>query len=186
MESDWEVEIGGRAPVIDAGWEGWVDLRNAPQRAYELPETRAFPPLGDALIRLNAPSSGVWTSKCDVWRPEAFDPDELDAPAGAGKYAQACYIDLLPAVHEQWPDPGQAVLLCRQICAALRVSHLHCCRADLIVRRALGTPSPQNVGITAYITACGPSHDDACATLASALAVLVEAVLNLDADPKLQ
>ena len=32
MEADWEVEIGGGAPVIDALWPGFVDLRAARAR----------------------------------------------------------------------------------------------------------------------------------------------------------
>ena len=40
MEADWEIEIGGDAPVIEAHWFGFVDLRIEPSRANELPETR--------------------------------------------------------------------------------------------------------------------------------------------------
>ena len=105
MEADWEIEIGGHAPVIDACWEGFVDLRHAPGRAAELSEARDLPALADALARLNGPSSPLWTSKCDVWRPESFDPDELDAPGRTGENAIACYIDLLPHSHRPWRDP---------------------------------------------------------------------------------
>jgi hypothetical protein len=30
MEADWEFEVGGDAPVIDALWPGFVDLRLSP------------------------------------------------------------------------------------------------------------------------------------------------------------
>ena len=30
MEADWELEIGGDAPVIEAHWTGFVDLRADP------------------------------------------------------------------------------------------------------------------------------------------------------------
>lgn len=185
MEADWEVEIGAGAPVIDACWEGFVDLRQAPERAGELPESRDLPALADALLRINAPSSPVWTSKCDLWRPEAFDPDELDAPAGV-EYAIACYIDLLPRSHRHWLDSGQAVEWCRQRCACLRAIRLPCCRTDLIVRRAFIAPDRQNLGITAYLTACGPSLQDARAALASALKTFVEALLPAGIRSKLQ
>ena len=136
MESDWEVEIGGQAPILDACWEGLVDLRRSPQDAALLPEARELPALADALVKLNSPSSPVWTAKCDVWRPPDFDRDELDARPGEAKFAMACYIDLLPRQNQRWPSPEKAVADCRAIGARLRSEPLRCCRADLIVRRA--------------------------------------------------
>ena len=38
MEADWEFEVGGDAPVIEACWEGFIDLRKTPERARQLPE----------------------------------------------------------------------------------------------------------------------------------------------------
>jgi hypothetical protein len=178
MEADWEVEIGGDAPVIDACWEGFVDLRHAPDRAAGLSEARDLPALADALARLNGPPSPFWTSKCDVWRPESFDPDELDAPGGAGENAIACYIDLLPRSQRPGHDPGAVIASCVQLCATLRNVPLRGCRADLIVRRAWISPRQEDFGITAYVTACGPAFEDARACLASALAAIVEAVLH--------
>ena len=40
MEADWEMEIGGSAPVIDAFWAGFEDLRRSPERAGALPESQ--------------------------------------------------------------------------------------------------------------------------------------------------
>jgi len=74
MEADWEVEIGGGAPIIDACWDGLVHLQTAPERAAELPEAADLPRLAEALVRLNAPRSPVWTSKCDVWPPQIWMP----------------------------------------------------------------------------------------------------------------
>jgi hypothetical protein len=182
MEADWEVEIGNEAPVIEACWQGFVDLRAAPERAIELPETKDFPALADILVRLNAPSSPVWTSKCDLWKPDSFDPDELDATAGAGNYALACYIDLLPHGDRQWPGPAQAVDFCQKLCAILRDVPLRCCRADLVVRRAYLAPDRPELGITAYIIACGPAPADARTALASALLAIANA-LEADACP---
>ena len=56
MEADWEVEIGGDAPVIDAQWPGLVDLRANPERVCEIAEASAFPPLADLLLALNSES----------------------------------------------------------------------------------------------------------------------------------
>jgi len=74
MEADWEVEVGPEAPVIDALWPGFVDLRSAPRQAHTFPEVAQLPPLAAVLARLNAPASPVWTSRCDVWPLEDLIP----------------------------------------------------------------------------------------------------------------
>jgi len=185
MEADWDVEIGGQAPVIDACWEGLVDLRASPAHAASLPEARDLPALAAVLIELNSESSPVWTSKCDVWRPAEFDPDELDA-SGEGNCALACYIDLLPRTHRQWATHEQAVAACRAMCASLRSAPLRGCRADLIIRRAILAPTRLGIGITAYLTACGPTPDQARTTLEKALHLFATSVLSAKTAAKLQ
>lgn len=180
MEADWDVEIGNDAPVIDACWPGFVDLRVTPDQAAHLPEARELPALADALVRLNERISPVWTAKSDVWHPDEFDPDELGAPAGAGKYAIACYVDLLPRSDRQWPAPDEAIEAAKAICARITPATLRCCRADLVVRRAFISPARQDLGITAYLTACGSTRVEAAATLAVALRIFADAVLPPD------
>jgi hypothetical protein len=190
METDWEVEVGGDAPVIDGCWPGLVDLRGAPQLARRLPEAKELPALADALCQLNSGLSPVWTSKCDVWSPAEFDADELDARGDEANKALACYIDLLPHRDALWRSPEQAVAQCRGICDRLRNVPLRCCRADLIVRQAHSAPYREHFGITVYITACGRSLADAQTTLESALGAFAMRVLPVDraasADSKLQ
>ena len=176
MEADWEVQIGGDAPVIDACWDGLVDLRRSPGLAMKLPESTQLEGLAEALVQLNSAGSPVWTSKCDVWRPDEFAPDEMDAQEEENR-AMACYVDLLPRTDEQWPTQEQVVTACQSVCLRLRNVPLRCCRADLIVRRAWTAPNRKSVGITAYLTACGSSLDGAIAVLASALKVFVEVVV---------
>ncbi len=173
MEADWEVEIGGQAPVIQAHWTGFIDLRLLPERARQLPETNQLPALADTLLRLNSPSSPVWTSKCDFWRPDTFDPDELDAPPGERNCAVACYIDLLPLPDQPWPDPMHAVAVCKTLCARLHAAALRHCRVDLIVRRASIATGSLDLGVTAYFTACGSTAANAAAALSSALSAFV-------------
>jgi hypothetical protein len=189
MEADWEVEIGGQAPIIEAYWTGFIDLCLAPERAQELHEAAQFPAIADTLVRLNAPSSPVWTSKCDVWHPDTFDPDELDAPPDRRSCAIACYVDLLPRGDQPWSDPTDAIAASNSVCAGLRNVPLPCCRADLIVRQAFIAPGLLGVGVTAYFTACGSTSEDAAAALVSALAAFV-ASLNIGhpglSVPKLQ
>ena len=186
MEADWEVEIGGETPVIDACWDGWIDLRLSPELAGLFPEARELPALADALVQLNASSSPVWTAKCDVWRPDEFDPDELDAQPGKENCALACYIDLLPRTDRQWRSPEQAVAACRAICALLQRTPLRRCRADLVVRSAYVAPDQKEQGITAYLTACGPTLDEARITLETALRVFAESVLGAKTESTLQ
>jgi hypothetical protein len=152
MEADWEIEIGGDAPVIDADWLGFVDLRVLPARVNAIAETRQQPGLAQALVRLNADDSPVWTCKTDVFVPERVDPDELDAPHDEAAHAVACYIDLLMR--------GTAWKLilaegaCRLWRSRLRKISLQCCRVDLVIRRA-HMEGGDDLGVTAYLTACG-------------------------------
>jgi hypothetical protein len=180
MEADWEVEIGGKSPIIDACWKGFLDLRRAPELVSQLLESSQFPALSGALIQLNSDPSPVWTSKCDVWIPDEVDRDELDAGSEEGKFALACYIDLLPSGDRRWLFPDVAVAECRALCARLRNVVMRCCRVDLIIRRAHNTPDRQELGFTAYLTACGPTLDSARAKLESALTALVDAILPVD------
>jgi hypothetical protein len=179
MEADWEFEVGGDAPVIEAFWEGFIDLRRTPQRARELPEAAQLSGLAAVLERLNSRSSPVWTSKCDVFPaldPEDFESDELDAPPGCFAHGMACYIDLLPNAGCQWSGPSLAEAECKHLCAILGAVPLRCCRVDFIVRSARIVPGVMDLGITAYITACGPCSKEAKDVLETALSAFANAL----------
>lgn len=177
MEADWEFEIAPEAPVIDAAWAGFVDLRVAPERVSELAELAGLPPLEGFLVRLNAPGSPVFTAKCDVWNPGEIDPDELDASSESVRKALACYIDLLPANAHSWPTPQMAAEWSRAICASLAELPARQCRIDLVIRRAFLAPTELGFGITCYLTACGSTETDAAGALARALDAFSGAVL---------
>jgi hypothetical protein len=179
MQADWEFEVGGDAPVIDAHWDGFFDLRATPERVCDLPETAKLPGLAAALLKLNSRSSKVWTSKCDFWanlEPEEFDADELDAPGGEAAHAAACYVDLLPEDNVAWSVPHLAEAACKQVCGLLGSVPLRCCRADLIVRRAAIAPGRLGLGVTAYLTACGVTPAEAARTLEKALDAFADAL----------
>lgn len=181
MEADWEFEVGGDAPVIEACWPGFIDLRLSPQRARDLPEAVRFPALAAVLETLNSRTSSVWTSKCDFWPTldaDTFDPDELDAAPASCAHAVGCYIDLLPGGGQQWSHPHLAEGACRQICSILRQAPMRNCRVDLVVRRATVALDVTGLGITAYLTACGPTAGDAERVLAAALAVFGGALIG--------
>jgi hypothetical protein len=184
MEADWEFELGAdaagqAAPVIDAAWPGWVDLRRSPELARQLPEAAQFPALAEALMRLNGAASPVWSCKCDYWpglEAEEFDADELDAPHGCSNHAIGCYIDLLPASDGQWPNPEVIEKACKRWCGLLRAVPLRCCRVDLVVRRAVLSAERTGLGITVYLTACGASSEEAAERLEAALAAFTDAL----------
>ncbi len=177
MEADWEVEIGPGAPIIDASWAGLVDLRQRPELAPGLPEVDALPGLAEGLMRLNGAGSPVWTAKCDVWvvpNADELDPYELDADPGSVAAAAACYIDLLPGASGPWSEPETAATWCRRFCDQLSSAKLSNCRVDLIVRRAVMALETDvlesgSVGITAYLTACGGTEEEANQMLGRAL-----------------
>jgi hypothetical protein len=182
MQADWEFELGDGAPIIDAAWSGFVDLRSAPVRAYKLPEVAALPSLAQALVRLNAAASPVWTSKCDFWSAESlaevhFDVFDLDATEAQSAHVLACYIDLLPR-GLQWSEPASAEQVCRKICTNLKCASTSCSRTDLVIRRAEIAPGESSLGITAYLIACGALEQHTLAALAAALHAFVGAVLN--------
>lgn len=139
-----------------------------------------MPGLADALQRLNSQHSPVWTSKCDVWPVlEPLDADEMGTSDECTAHAWACYIDLLPRSDQQWGDqqwivPEMVVSWCRVLTEQLRGVPLSCCRVDFIVRRAVIGPGSADIGITAYLTACGANVDAAKERLQEALGQFVE------------
>jgi hypothetical protein len=180
MEADWEFEVGGDAPLIDAAWNGLVDLRVAPERVRELAEVAEFPALGVSLTRLNGAGSPVWTSKCDLWPAvdrTDWDADELDAPPERASHAMGCYIDLMPAGDVQWTTPEMAAASCKRFRPRLNFVPIRCCRVDLVIRRAIVGGNQMEFGVTAYLTSCGATADDAAGTLGAALDAFTGAVL---------
>jgi hypothetical protein len=145
MQADWEVEIGGGAAVIDALWQGFVDLRQFPERIDEIAETVGFPALGRLLLTLNRAESLIWTAKCDAWK--------LDSEAGL-----ACYVDMLPVDGLVFAAWQQAESFCRQCVANLANSAPDECHVELIVRQAIAGQA-EGFGITAYLTLADGAGD---------------------------
>jgi len=157
MEADWEVEIGGGAPVIEAFWPGFVNLRRTPLRIAEVSEALAFPALGRFLAQVNGEVSPLWTSKCDVWEPDRAEQAGLDPahPASVEGDSEiivlACYIDLLPrrgVLFAQWQA---AERFCREWVERLETVDLPLSRVELIVRQAVAGDA-EGFGITAYVS----------------------------------
>jgi hypothetical protein len=165
MEADWEVEIGGGAPVIEAEWAGLIDLRGDPERMVEIAEVAAFPPLGTLLLALNDARSPLWTSKCDVWEPE---------PA-----ALASYIDMLPREGKVFAQWQLAEAFCREYVARLvkiaTPGQSLGCSIDLIIRQAVAGEA-DGFGITAYLSAKAACRADAEVALAAVMAAFADAL----------
>jgi hypothetical protein len=178
MEADWEFEIGLDAPIIEAQWSGFVDLRTEPNRAVDLAETRQLPGLADALARLNSMRSPVWTCKTDVFVPDQIDPDELHATGEDASHSIACYVDLLLRSDQRWNSLSKAEHACTEVCMRLRDVRLSRCRVDLVVRRACIGSGVDDLGATAYLTACGPTECDARARLAECLSLFAGLIVS--------
>lgn len=145
MDADWDVEIGGGAPVIEALWAGadgaagFVDLRSHPERIAEIAEAAEFAPLAALLVRLNAAESPVWTSKCDVWEPEAG--------------GMALYIDMLSLMGTVFAAWRQAEGFCREMVARLEAMERGADGSvELVIRQAVAGEK-EGFGVTAYLSA---------------------------------
>lgn len=186
MEADWEIEIAPDAPMIDASWSGFVDLRNDPNGVANLQEVHQFPLLGSILLRFNGldpaqienASAVFWTTKCDLWTPESVDPDEMEATRSESAVAWACYIDLIPEDAALFTSLPELESQARRIVSRLRATPVRCSRIDLILRQAIARGN-NGFGITAYTTVCGPDTSNAEQTLEAALDALVKAISSL-------
>ena len=178
MEADWEFEIGAGAPVIEAYWNGFVDLRSEPKRISALSECLGLPGLAESLLQLNGAASPVWTSKSDVFTPEHIDPDEMDASIEESAYAIACYIDVLLRSDQIWNHAIRAERDCKRLCARLREVVLRRCRIDVVIRKAV-MADLNSLGATIYFTACGSTIAESKTRLGECLRAFTSAVAPL-------
>jgi hypothetical protein len=180
MEADWSVEIGPGQPSIDACWAGFLDLRTSPHTIDALPEPAQHPALRDALQALNAPSSTVFTTKCDTWTltSDEIDPDEFDASPQHAQMGFASYIDVLDRNPSHFSSFAHCEQCIRDIAAHLRSIPIGCSRADIVARKAL-SDKEDGYAITLYVAACGAGHTAAYAAWQNALAAVVAATIAL-------
>ena len=172
MDADWEFEVGGGAPVIDARWPGFVDLHLYPERVREIMEAAAFPPLAALLLALNGPKSPFWTSKCDFWQSHAL----TDPTPGAVSFA--CYVDLLPVVGEVFQQPKEAESFCRALVARLEPHSVADCAVELVIRSAVAG-AIEGFGVTAYMSAEAGGPQAAAQALTAALDFFGEVIATL-------
>jgi hypothetical protein len=182
MEADFEVQIGGGAPVIEALWEGFVDLRRSPERVYEISEAAILPALAQALLALNDIDAPLWTAKCDVWDPhgvgvEGLEPGQSVSPEHPHA-ALACYIDLLPRASLVFKGWKEAEDFCRRWVYRLDteegIGPTHNATLDLVVRQAIAG-DVEGFGITAYLGVVADYRAGAEEALSAALQQFVTA-----------
>jgi hypothetical protein len=186
IEADWEVEIGGGAPAIDAQWAGWIDLRRWPERIAEIAEAAGFAPLAQLLLTLNAPHSPLWTAKCDLWEQkmeeETAVPGEQIVPPGAGEGTKpcslACYIDLLPVEGLVFAEWTSAEEICRAWTTRLDGEMSADGRVDWVVRMALAGAA-EGFGVTAYLSVVDRDRAAAEAALARLMERFAAALLPI-------
>lgn len=178
MDADFSVELGPDDPVLDFPWhdpEGHLrcyDLKLNPELVVELPETRGYPELVDALRTLNAPASPLQTAKCDTWITGEISEEER---IFGGQIKCASYIDLI------FTQPGDRVsfprhqTLARAVVAGLQQAGEMAAAVELLVRRCY-FGEEEGFCITAYVSGFGGDPDRAHLSWGTALKLLAESM----------
>ena len=192
MEADWTLAFAPDDPVMSVPWAAsgdnaescrFIHLRVAPHRIDEVEEAEANPSLRTALLKLNGPSSHLWTSKCDAWTtgPEngdpPFDPYEMDAEPGGTAFGAGCYIDLLPRKEPLFESFKLQELWMDEVVGKLRATPAGASRVELIMRPA-EIDETAGFGVTCFIEGCGPTADYASQRWAEALDLTLAVLMN--------
>ena len=162
MEADWAVEIGAGAPLIEVDWPGFVDLRVNPEAVTAIAEAPQGSALREMLLRLNAPESHVFTSKCDLWTlaSEDLDPLEYNSSPGEALKGVASWIDIVPRDAALFGSFQKQEAWVRRIVTQLHPEPLGNGRLDLVIRAAHAA-SQDGFAITLYAVGCGADSSSA-------------------------
>lgn len=182
MEADWSVEIGSGFPEIDGAWSGFVDLRLSLSTVDSLEEARNHPALREALLRLNAEESPIFTTKCDAWPLTSgeVDPDEFAATNITSNIGFASYIDVIERDPFRFASFALQESRARAIADVLRVNDLRQSRVDLVLRQA-HLRENSGFGLTLYVAGCGANISEAETAWQAALEAAVAATIARDA-----
>ncbi len=143
-----------------------------------MPEAVQFPALAQVLQQLNVAASPVWTSKCDLWphlEADEFAPDEWMRPGMRLRHRRLHRPVAQGAIDN---GPSLPLPLHAKLMHLLHEVRCGCCRVDLVIRRAFITPELMGFGITAYLTSCGQSEDEAAVAFQAALSCLYRCALQ--------
>lgn len=139
MLAEWNVEIGGDAPVLEIPWRSedgqirYFDLKRQPELLLQLPEARASDELREFLRWLNSPESPWETAKCDLWCSQEMDQEEdiFGEPWKFGSYVDLFFVDpkemMSFSVHERWVQSlVQRLRISPEIAAAVELDVRRC------------------------------------------------------------
>jgi hypothetical protein len=179
MEADWSAEIGPGLPEIHVPWEGFVDLRRAPDALTIIPEAVRSAELARALSSLNSNGSPVFTAKSDLWTIDQaeIDPYEFAACPEDTRCGWASYIDIVER------DAGHRASFpfhetrAKKLVADLHASTLRNGRVDLVIRAAF-VNGQQGYGISLYAAGCGANDGTAKANWEAVLGAAVLATIG--------
>ena len=185
MEADWAVEVGPEFPLIDASWDGFVDLRSSSSKVDSVVEATNHPALREALLALNSEGSQVFTSKCDAWALTAdeIDADEFGAGANEPLAGFASYIDILERDNMRFASLAICEQQARALTVQIRPISLRCGRVDLVVRAAIANEQ-SGYGLTLYAAGCGADAAAAYACWKAVLGAAVAATISAAQPPR--
>ncbi len=200
MLFEWSAECAADDPVLVVPWSSdpadsssashFIDLREDPYAAEEIPEAERHPPLLQALRALNAARSSLFTAKCDAWIVDA--PDELEAlrldldltptDVTAGF---ASYIDLLWRDRSIFASFHQHQHLVHRLDRRVAPLDHPFALIDCVIRPAfLDLEGPQEgFALTLYVKAVGPNEAHALSNWSSALEGAVAILRSKDFTP---
>jgi len=184
MEADWSVEIGPDLPVIDAAWDGFVDLRSSPEKTDEIEEARQHPALREALLELNSARSPLFTTKCDCWMlpEEDIDPDEFASAGATARTGFASYIDVVERDSSRFASFEFHERRARELTSDLQKLELRQGRVDLVLRAAAFNEQ-SGFGCTLYAAGCGATKAEAYVAWQAVLVAAVAATIAAAAHP---
>ena len=193
MDADWSVACGADDPTIAVPWSNadgslaYANLRAAPEQIEKISEAQQHPALAEALLAWNQPAGNFFTAKCDVWKYPAALFDAEDDSRFA--FAQASYIDLLPASETEFSSFATMEAMAKRWCALAQALPCQNCRCEWVVRRAwicaeLELPLPSTemaewlsgFAATLYVWGYGATEEQADSAWAQALRLLIELV----------
>ncbi|WP_158793187.1 hypothetical protein [Granulicella sp. L60] len=189
MLSEWSVECAADDPVLvvpwsdpsdEAGVRRFIDLRENPYDLDHLPEVEQHPPLMHALRALNAARSPVFTAKCDAWRLDAEELEQLrlnldvmveEAPAGF-----ASYIDLIWRERSIFASFHQQEQMLHRLTRHATLREYPYAMLDCVIRPAmvdLTGPPQEGFAVSLYVKAVGHDPQSAEENWAAALDAVV-------------
>jgi hypothetical protein len=189
MLSEWSVECAADDPVLvvpwsdpsdEAGVRRFIDLRENPYDLDHLPEVEQHPPLMHALRALNAARSPVFTAKCDAWRLDAEELEQLrlnldvmveEAPAGF-----ASYIDLIWRERSIFASFHQQEQMLHRLTRHATLREYSYAMLDCVIRPAmvdLTGPPQEGFAVSLYVKAVGHDPQSAEENWAAALDAVV-------------